>query len=442
MKKGLSNPWAARFEPLLDREVIKQRAQVTVPPLIKLHDVSTELACTQLESALKTVFYPTSQCVDVLHRFVDMSYAHCVNVYQSDRVFLAGIYAKSPPLDDFSFPLLFTGLGGTGKTEIRKAFLRILFDEDQIVVGREHSPFALKHPWHVTILARSNPFDVLKELAQSDKGSADLIGKCKKLAFRDGIPLLVADEFQFATGSDSANARITQMLLSLGYIGLPWVYNANFSLVRRLLKRPEEDRQRLLADWIILHPDPPSSLDWQETLRAQRDTAPDILVFDPVKDASEIHAFTAGRKRATVRLLVQAFRNEHLQGGVVDISAIRRAYNSHNYAGYREESEILSTQTIRNCSDKNRKDLWCPLPLPPSATVAFANAAKNKRDEQVADAEVRSALNGEERKALQDIERGISKSKKARGEVVPLRRKAAPTAEDLKRNANWFKEHI
>lgn len=438
----MTNPWAARFEPLLDREIIKQRAQVTVSPLIGLQDVSTELACTQLESALKTVFYPTAQCVDVLHRFVDMSYAHCVNVYQSDRFFLAGIYAKSSPLTEFSTPLLFTGLAGTGKTELKKAFRRILFDEGQIAVSLEHSPFPLRHPWFVSIHARSNPLDVLRELAQSDKGSAELVEKCRKIAFRDGIPSLMADEFQFGTGGDRANTRVTQMLLSLGYIGLPWIYNANFSLVMRLLRRPEEDRQRLLADWIILQPDPASSADWQGTLKAQRDVAPDVLVFDPVRDALEIHTFTAGRKRAVAKLLVQALRNEHPLGGVVDMLAIKRAYHSPNFASYREESEILSNQARLNCPDKNRKDLWCPLPLPPSATVAFANFSKEKRDEQVADAEVRSALNGEERKALRDIEREISKPQKKRGEVVPLRRKAAPTAEDLKKNANWFKEQI
>lgn len=442
MERIQSNPWAARFEPLLDREIIKQRAQVVVSPLTKLHNESTELACKRLEAALKTVFYPTTQCVDVLHRFVDMAYAHCISVYPSGRAFLAGVYAKNSPLSEFSSPLLFTGLAGTGKTALKEASRRILFDEGQVAVDHEHSPFSLRHPWYVSIHARSNPLDVLRELAQSEKGSADLVEKCKKVAFRDGISFLVADEFQFATGSESANARVTQMLLSLGYIGLPWVYNANFSLVGRLLKRPEEDRQRLLADWIILQPDPPSSLDWQGTLRAQKDVAPDVLAFDPIRDASEIHTFTAGRKRAVAKLLVQAYRNEHPRGGVVDISAIKRAYHSPNFASYREESEILANQAIRNCPDKNRKDLWCPLPLPPCATVAFANASKEKRDEQVADAELRSALNGEEMKTLRDIERGVGKSQKKRGEVVPLRRNAALTAEDLKRNANWFKDQL
>jgi hypothetical protein len=371
-----------------------------------------------------------------------MAFAHCATMYEDESKFLSGIYAKSPPLSGFAPPLLFTGLAGTGKTEIGKALLRILLDEGLVAVGQEHSPFSLRKPWHVTIHAKAGPLDALKRLSNCEKGSSDLVERCRKIAFRDGVPLLLADEFQFATGSTSANARLTQMLLSLGYIGIPWVYNANFTLVRRLLKRPEEDRQRILSDWIILQPDSPSSLDWQETLSTQKSVAPDMLVFDPIKDAAELHEFTAGRKRATKELLVRAFRAEHPKRGVVDMAAIRRTYHSNHYASFREESEILATQAVTNRPDKNRPDLWCPLPLSSGTTVEFAEAAKEKRNARVADAEIRSALNSDEREALQGIERENNKPHKKHGAVVPLRKKVAPTAEDLKRNADWFKQQI
>ncbi|ADE11335.1 hypothetical protein [Sideroxydans lithotrophicus] len=442
MKRLQSNPWAKRFELFLDKETIRRHSLVVVPPLIGLRDESTETACLRMEQALKTVFYPTNQCVDVLLRLVDKAFAHCLRTYDDENKYLAGIYAKNPPLLEFEPPLLVTGLAGTGKTEIGKGILRILLDDGQVVVGQEHSPFPLKKPWYVTVHAKAGPLDVLKVLANCERGSSDLVERCRKIAFRDGVPLLMADEFQFATGSSSANARVTQMLLSLGYIGIPWVYNANFTLVRRLLKRPEEDLQRILSDWIILQPDPPSSMDWQETLRIQKNVAPDILYFDPVMDASKIHEYTAGRKRATKELFVRAMRAEHPRGGVVDMAAIKRTYHSQQYAGFRAESEILANQAITNCPDKKRPDLWCPLPLSMGTTVEFAVAAKERRNAHVADAEIRSALSGNERDALREIERKSTKPQKKHGEVVPLRRKAAPTAEDLKRNANWFKDQI
>ena len=437
-----NNPWAARFEPLLDKKTIKQRALVTVPEISGFKDMSTELACTKLENALETVFYPTTQCVDILHRLVDTAYAHCITTYPDGKRFLAGIYAKDSPLSEFSPAILLTGLSGTGKTQLMKALSRIQTPENTITVNAEHSPFPLKTMWQVTVNAQSNPTEILRTLSQSEGSASTLVDKCKRIAFRDGVAFLSADEFQFLTGSSNANTRVTQTLLLLAYIGIPWCYNANFSLVARLLKRPEEDRQRLLSDWMILHPDPPSSEDWQKTLQAQKDVAPEILVFDPNKDGDAIHAYTAGRKRAVVKLLVLAYRQEHQRGGLVDLAAIKRAYHSQSYATYREEAEILATQSIQNKAHKTRKELWCPLPLPHSATVAFSEASKKQRDEKVADAELMSALNSDERNAAKEIQKQIQKRQKPSGAVIPMRKISAPTAEDLKNNANWFKDQI
>ena len=110
----INNPWTARFEPLLDKATIKQRALVTVPEVKGISSMSTELACAQLENALKTVFYPTTQCVDILHRFVDLAYAHCVTTYSDDKKFLMNVYAKDSPLPEFYPAILLTGLAGTG----------------------------------------------------------------------------------------------------------------------------------------------------------------------------------------------------------------------------------------------------------------------------------------------------------------------------------------
>jgi hypothetical protein len=443
MNSRSDNPWASRYEPLLDKAIIKKRALVTVPEITGIRDMSTELACARLEIALKSVFYPTTQCVDILHRFVDMAYAHCVINYPDHKAFLAGVYARNSPLPEFFQPILLTGLAGTGKTQIMKAFRRIQVEDSQIIVEGEHSPFPLRGSGHITVQARSTPSDILSGLAQSVGKPSDLVEKCKKIVFQDGIPFLIADEFQFLTGSQNANTKITQMLFLVGYVGIPWCYNANYSLVERLLKRPEEDRQRLLPDPEFLLPDPPSSEDWQQTLKAQKNVAPKILTFDPIENASVIHAYTFGRKRATVKLLSLALRNEHPRNGTVDIAAIKRAFHSSKYASYREEAEILTTQAIQNKQNKKKKDLWCPLPLPPDAAERFLKLASEVRTSRVAEAELMASLNGEERKAVCEIERDLKKEKKQLGDVVPIRKKKVPlTADDLKKNANWFKDQI
>ncbi len=441
MTSQQNNPWAARFAPLLDKALIKKRALVRVPKIEGIHEMTTESACAKLNKALETVFYPTTQCVDILHRFVDSAYAHCITTYADRQTFLSGVYSSKTPLAEFCFPILLTGLSGVGKSQLIKALSRIQNDDSDILVDAGHSPFPLRGPRCVTVLAKSNPLDILRTLSATNDTSTNLVANCRKLIFRDGIPFVMADEFQFATGSSSANSRVTQMLLLLGYLGIPWCYCANFSLVSRLLKRPEEDRQRLISDWAILQPDPPSSEDWINTLDIQRSVAPDILRFDPSKDGAALHAYSAGRKRAVAKLLVLALRSEHSRGGTVDINAIRRAYHSPGYASLREESAILATQAIKNLPDKRRKDLWCPLPTN-NSTAEFTKASIEKRNELVARAELESSLNGEERKALREIERVAKKSNSKSGEIVPIRRKTVLTADELKKSADWFKGQL
>lgn len=435
--------WSGRFEPLLDTGVIKQRALVTVPPLLNLSSIPVELACRQLGSALETIFYPTEQCVTVLKRLVGVAHAHCVAKYPDGKAYLNGIYAQDPPLPDFSPPILVTGLAGTGKTELINAFCRVCgSEEQQVLVDESHSPFPVKAPWKITVHARSSPLEVLSSLTQVKGSLVDLIKKCRRQAYRDGIPFLVGDEFQFATGSESANARVAQMLLSLGYIGLPFAFVANFTLIHRLQRRPGEEQQRLLADPIVIFPDHGSSLDWQDTLKAQRDVAPDVLVFDPVRDAEALHAYSAGRKRAMSKLLVLAFRAGYSRGAKVGVEEIRRAYLSSEYAVYREEAEILTTQAIQNHPHPKRKDLWCPIPLWGDAATAFLESSIAARNELMAEAELTAALTQEERRRVAQVKRGSINKDPQTGQVVPLPKKKISTASELKKNALLFKDKL
>ncbi|WP_147375693.1 hypothetical protein [Noviherbaspirillum cavernae] len=409
MKNQFPSYWANRFEALLDTEALKQRAMVTAPPLTNLASLPTELACHQLEAALATVFYPTTQCVSILKRLIGVAYAHCLAQYPDGKTFLQGLYAPDAPFPDFSPPICLTGLAGTGKTELIKAFCRIYGNDGQVMVDESHSPFPIKGPWMITVHARSSPMDIFSSLIQTKGRLADLIIKCRRLAYRDGVPFLIGDEFQFTSGSESANTRVAQMLLSLGYIGLPFVFVGNYSLIRRLQRRPGEEQQRLLASPIIVFPDSAESLDWQETLKVQCDVAPDILVFDPIRDAEALHAYSAGRKRAMAKLLILAFSREHPHGGKVTLGAIHRAYHASEYAVYREETEILTTQAIQNRPNEKRKDLWCPIPLPRNTATTFLDSSIEASAERMAEAELTAALTYEERQHLSEIKRNILK---------------------------------
>lgn len=400
-----------------------------------------ELATQRIHEALKKVFYPTKQCLAILQRLVGIAHAHCMATYSGPREFLHGIYSKKTPLPDFARTLYLTGLAGTGKTQIVNAFCQLLEMDGEVVVDDHHAPFPMRGPWAVEIRARSSSKDVLRGLAQVEGSPSELVDICRKAAFREGIPILIADEFQFATGSESANARVAQILLSLAYVGIPFVFVANFSLIRRLQRRPGEEQQRLLVDPVVLLPDMHTSDDWHKTLTAQRDVAPDFFLFDPVKDARTLHAYSAGRKRAVAELLLIAFRDAHANGGKVDLQTLHRAYMSSTYAVYREETEILLAQSVQNYPNLKRMDLWCPIPLPGGAAANFLESAKAVREEQVADAELRSAMTPEERTGLEKIEREFRKKKQAIGKVVSFK-KTGTEAEDLKQNGSLFQDHL
>lgn len=436
------NHWAARFESLIDPAVIKQRAEIKVPPLVDLAEMPVDLACKRLEIALETIFHPTTQCVAILQRLFGIAHAHCVVTYPDSNAFLRGVYADEKPLPSFSPPICLTGLSGVGKSKLLDAFRRLQAPEKEVTVDTSHPPFLLSGAWSATIQARSSPKDVLRTLAGMDDSPAELIKRCRKLGFRDGVPFILADEFQFATGSENANARLSQMLFSLCYIGIPFLFAANYSLLHRLQRRPEEEQQRLLSNPIVLATDAWNSIDWMETIEAQRVVAPNYLRFDHAGDAKELHAYSAGRKRAMAQLILIAFRQQYPNRGVVDIRAIRNAYQSAEYARYKDQAEILAAQAINNNYEPKRKDLRCPIPEGLTKAQQFLEYAINEREEKVAEVELEAVLNRNERKTVHEIRKKKTDKTIKSEKVIQMSKKQTLSAEALKQNASWLRNQI
>jgi hypothetical protein len=267
---------------------------------------------------------------------------------------------------------------------------------------------------------------------------------CRRRAYRDGVAFLLEDEFQFATGSSSANARVTQMLLASGYIGLPTGIVANFSLLHRLMKRPAEDRHRLLSNPIVLLPEHAGSEDWYKTLDAQQAAAPNILVFDTKKDGPTIHRYSAGDLRAEVALLLCAYEIGRASNGVVGLREIEAAYHSTQYAAYRRDVEAITQLSLGDRKmRKMRPDLWCPLDLPADATAKFAARASEARQERADDQATRDSLTAEEQAALAAKEKSSQPKKQTTsGQVVRLAKKGPPTAAELQAKMAKFRDRL
>jgi hypothetical protein len=267
---------------------------------------------------------------------------------------------------------------------------------------------------------------------------------CRRRGYRDGVAALLADEFQFATGSSSANARVTQMLLAIGYIGLPAVAVMNFSLLHRLMKRPAEDRHRLLSNPIVLLPEHADSEDWYKTLDAQKAAAPNILVFDTKNDGPTIHRYSAGNLRAEVALLLSAYEIGRVSNRVVGLREIEAAYHSTQYTAYRRDVEAITQISLGDRKmRKQRPDLWCPLDLPADATARFATQAREARQARADDQATRDSLTAEEQAALKAKEESSPPRKQTTsGQVLRLPKKGPATAAELQANMAKFRDRL
>jgi len=335
------NPWVERFLPLLDLGGIKRRALLRPAPLTALGTQSKEAACGQLRQALHTAFYPTTQCLRILQRWLDIAYTHSQANYTDHFDYFSRLHREDGELElvHTNLAMCLTGLGGVGKSSLIKAFGRIM-PPPQEIITRDSMRVALESYRILRVEVLTNPTGLLRELGGVGAGGGkDLRDKCRYLAYRCGTAFIFADEFQFVTLSSEASANISKMLLALNSLGIPFAYAANFSMLHTLKKRSQQELQRLVDDITEFSPDPPDSSDWQETLAFLKEILPEKFVFDPVGDGAFIHGLCAGTLRNLSRLLVQAYAARH-EKGFVGADELYKAYKSAEYANQAEMTSL------------------------------------------------------------------------------------------------------
>lgn len=439
------NPWAERFVPLFDAEEVFRRAEVKPTTLLNLNAKPLEAACKELEDALSEVFYPTTQCVDLLTEWAGQAHAHCLTYYPSRRDFLSGVYAteRASPLPDFSFPACLAGWAGTGKSQLLQAFLRILPPPDSLYIDDHHSHFPLEAAWVRQLQNCKSAQQVPAVVAGMKPSGRSNLDVARRRAFRDGVAFLGVDEFQFATQSSSANTLVTQMLFAASHLGVPFVFATNFSLLHKLLRRPQEDRQRLLSKPKVLWPDMPESSDKIKTLESYRDICLEVIAFDPVNDSHAIYLYSAGIKRLEKILIVEGYRIARLRSGrnaKVGVREIEETYHSAAFTSNRRDVEDIASQTIQKKKVPGRDDLWCPFDLPRPAQSPRSNPFSERREERVAEAAINDSLTKSEREAYETLSKPKMKNE---GTVVKLHKRKAPaTAEELKANAQSLLDQI
>ena len=398
------NPWIDRFGPVLSEADICERVRVGARPLDGLSKLPAEQAVTDLGERLTKVFVPTAQVVSVLAGFVGMARAYSASAYPNLGHYVRQIY-KVQSGKASRMPTCLTGLAGVGKSELLKALDKVMPEDADLRIP-DYSGLRVTSLLSFVVQPQLGAPGVLRQRTAEDFSDLPSGGLNAHNIYRDGVTLMTADEFQAVTASGSANTVATKILLKMAQIGPPLIFCANYSLVHSLWKRPQQERQRLLSNPVIIHPEAPDSEDWISTLTELCKVAPRVIRIDPKRDAGDIHAYTAGIKRAVVALLSAAYRlartNGHDHFGMTEIT---QAYATAEFCTHRNDVEELTRQALGSGGRDRRAalDLVCPFPgaRQQRQVVVVANKMRESYEDRLNEEHLRSSLTRAEREGLE-----------------------------------------
>lgn len=433
----MKNIWADRFAAILKLSDLEIDSRIRVPGAVVsgLHDLPASSAVERLRKALQAVYEPTTSGIDAIRRVLGRAHGHALVRYPSIESFTLGMYAEKLDFEPLPATCI-TGMAGLGKSQLIEAMWRLL-----------PGPFTLKLPdgTEVPMIAgtsfkideKSSPAAVRATLYRTmGVGAQDKPLKAikpdilSKRCYVRGSCFAIADEMQFMTSSDNANTLVTKVLLSLTYLGMPVTYVANFSLLHRLIRRNQEEQQRLLTDVIRLDPEEPDSPAVAEMLKQWCVVADGAFGFDPAKAAERFDAFSGGSRRAMRELPIISYRRKRERSPkskavVLSMADLEATYLSQEFAVFRKDAEMLLHQRVTGkMADKTRKDLWCPIqPVVQAKNVGQANAERElqgKVDAQI----LKGSMTPEEVKGVAEIERAFKPPGDAAAEAKHPRRKS------------------
>lgn len=351
--------FSTRFAGTWSDKVLRARMAVKVEPLKGLAGVGPAEAGSRLEASFKMVLVPTTQMVTIVRQLIERAKAYCDSAYP-DAVAVRTLMLAPPAAfaSERCQATCLTGLAGVGKTVLFDAFCRI-FGTFESVVMPGHARLELRACWRMTIRGRAGFAQLVHPhfRDQSKVSPSRILGCSVSEAAAQGIALILSDEFQFIT-SGSANTMMANLLFRLAQVGPPVIYACNFSMLHALWKRPQQDRDRLLLNPIILHPEAPGT-DWTATVEGCVDVAEEFSLLRNENDIQLLHDYTFGIKRSLRAILVLAYLQMRKdKQSQVTTEHLSKAYGSLEYGAMREDVENLVQGAVT--PSLLRKDLACP----------------------------------------------------------------------------------
>lgn len=424
-----------------DDEAIKKRIEICPKALINLGGYGIEEGASLIEKRLRALYTPTPQIIGLVRAICGIGLAHLKETY----IDLADFEAKCKAFDlvpeNPRSATALVGLGGAGKTKLLRAIARLVTPEGAHVKCPNGPYYPVQAMWIMTMVSGMSLSKLLEPFIGSGNKPSAILTAAAKRAFTNGLGLACLDESQFITSTQEGHAKAGAMLMRLTYIGPPFIYGANFTLINKLKRRPQQERDRLLSNVMVLYPEEYGSDAFRDILSDQLTVLAEAVSGESainVRDhAQDIYRYTYGINRKVAILLTEGWRVSRERGSqTITMDDISDAYKSKRFMSHREEVEILYRQSITR--KMVREDLWCDfapprayflIQPPPAAKDPGANSSDNvislteatkEKEKSVADEMARETMTKSDREAYDLATNRRAKMAKPKAKVVRM----------------------
>jgi hypothetical protein len=444
--------WLEWFDRFQNKEAIRLAAYHAGELIHDLHELTPESAALRLEQVWSKVFVPSPQHVDILSNLLDQARTFAIASFPTIKDYNRLRYDLQSATHVKQPIRCLTGLAGVSKSSLVQAFERICrlqFDGEFITETQRIRIYPVRRE---VIDGHQAVRGVLKSLANplaingSNGQQIDvLMAHVSDWLMATATSLLIVDEMQFFTQSNTANTRTSQLILSLANLRPPLLFVANYSLVRKLMQRPHEEKDRLLSSPIILNPPGRGDACWVDVIKEYFAVSPGTFQFDPVEYADLLHQYTAGLFRALKRLLILAYGIARTNGiHVVTVDDVKAAYRSREYCSYRRDVEDVISLGISNFLEERRPDLLCPFSEIPFETHFKSTNIPSIESalREMPAALLESALSPAARATVRELRKAANQTEDQRIEatITPLPKRQSVSAQTLHAGAQLLRE--
>lgn len=437
---------------LCTREVLSQHMTSRAEVLPGLSGMLVEDAVEKLWSAWSRIFLPSEQHLDLGIKFLARARSFHFKRYADGRAYERSRYEGIDAMGLTPHELwCLTGLAGVTKTSFLAALQRACIVLSGGMDALRPTAMGVNSPicpvLHLRIQPKQKPDEVLRALAnpifvagRSNIKWPDLVSHLKDWMHARMASLILVDELQFLSRSESASTLIANFIAQVADIGLPTIYCCNYSSVHKLKARPQEDKDRLLTHPFVMQQPIEGDSHWTAVVSEFKAVVPDLIDIDPHRDAAELYRLCGGLCRLLRLLLVAACRVAWPDTVCrkVTMADVRAAYLSRFYSSQRKDVEDLKALMFSAETRKRRRDLVCPfedltLPAQPSTASTMPSIGKKPLHPALA-YQIESSISAGGREVLAELRAAadtVASGRKASAKVTRLPRQPKVTAEAL-----------